>query len=88
LERITMTKWYSGHGWGWCSVAANISATVLLWGTVVTAMVLAARFLAKQRRTDPRALRDTGSIRIEYVVSDGSAHRREMDNDQWHRRLM
>jgi hypothetical protein len=82
-----MTTWYSGHGWGWCSMAANILATVLLSGTVITAMVLATRFLAKQR-SDPRALRDAGSIRIAYVLADGSAHRREMDNDQWHRRLM
>jgi uncharacterized membrane protein len=59
---------------------------VVLWGTVITAIFLAVRFLTRQR-IDPLALRDTGSIRIEYVLAEGSA-RGEMDNDQWHRRLM
>jgi hypothetical protein len=80
-----MTTWYSG--WGWCSVFANISAMVLLWGTVIIAIILGVRFLTKQR-SDLLALRDTGSIRIEYVLAEGSAHRGEMDNDQWQRRLM
>ena len=81
-----MTTWYSGNGWGWCSTAANISAMVLLWGTVITAIILLVRFLTRQR-IEPLALRDPGSTRIECVLADGSV-RGEMDNDQWHRRLM
>ena len=80
-----MTTWYSG--WGWCSVLANISAMVLLWGTVIIAIILGVRFLTKQR-SDLLALKDAGSIRVEYVLAEGSAHRGEIDNDQWHRRLM
>jgi hypothetical protein len=37
-----MATWYTGHGWGWCSVMVNIPAMVLFWGAVLTAMVLAA----------------------------------------------
>jgi putative membrane protein len=59
---------------------------VVLWGAVITAMILAVSFLTRQR-SDPLAPRDTGSIRIEYVLPEGSA-RGEMDNDEWHRRLM
>ena len=80
-----MTTWYSG--WGWCSVLANISAMVLLWGTVIIAIILAVRFLTKQR-SHLLALKDAGSIRVEYVFAERSAHRGEIDNDQWHRRLM
>lgn len=80
-----MTTWHSG--WGWCSVLANISAMVLLWGTVIIAIVLGVRFLTKQR-SELLGLKDTGSIRTEYVLPESSAHRGEMDNDQWHRRLM
>ena len=60
---------------------------VLLWGTVIIAIILGVRFLTKQR-SDLLALRETGSIRIEYVLAESSAHRGEIDNDQWHRRLM
>jgi putative membrane protein len=81
-----MTTWYSRNGWGWCNTVANIPAMVLLWGAVITATVLAVRFLTRQR-SDPLAPRDMGSIRIEYMLAEGSA-RGEMDNDEWHRRLM
>jgi uncharacterized membrane protein len=81
-----MTTWYSGNGWGWCSMVGNIPAMVLLWVAVFTAIVLAVRFITRQRN-DPLAPRDPGSIRIDYVLAEGSA-RGEMDNDEWHRRLM
>jgi putative membrane protein len=59
---------------------------VVLWGAVITAIILAVGFLTRQR-SDPLVSRDTGSTRIEYVQAQGSA-RGEKDNDEWHRRLM
>jgi len=78
--------WFHGTGWTWAGCIQEVLVMVLLWGTVITAIILAAGFLTRQR-IDPLARRDTGSIRIEYVLAEGSA-RGEMDNDQWHRRLM
>jgi hypothetical protein len=59
---------------------------VALWGTVITAIILAVGFLTRQR-SDPLPSRDTGSRRIEDVQAQGST-RREKDNYEWHRRLM
>jgi hypothetical protein len=78
--------WFHGIGWTWAGCIQEVLVMVVLWGTVITAIILAVRFLTRQR-IDPLALRDTGSIRIEYVWAEGSV-RGEMDNDQWHRRLM
>jgi uncharacterized membrane protein len=79
--------WFHGFGWGWVGCTQEVLVMVVLWGTVITAIILAGRFLTRQR-SDPLALRDTGSIRIEYVLAEGSARRGETDQDQWHRRLM
>jgi len=78
--------WFHGIGWTWSGCIQEVLVMVVLWGTVITAIFLAVRFLAKQR-SDPLALGNTGSIRIEYVLAEGSAHG-EMDSHQWHRRLM
>ena len=78
--------WFHGIGWTWAGSIQEVLVMVVLWGTVITAIILAVRFLTRQR-IDPLALRDTGSIRIGYVLAEGSV-RGEMDNDQWHRRLM
>ena len=78
--------WFHGIGWTWAGCIQEVLVMVVLWGAVVTAIILAVRFLTRQR-SDPLAPRDTGSIRIEYVSAEGSA-RGEMGNDEWHRRLM
>ena len=78
--------WFNGIGSGWTGCIQEFLVMVVLWGTVITAIILAVRFLTRQR-IGPLALRDTSSIRIEYVLAEGSA-RGEMDNDHWHRRLM
>jgi putative membrane protein len=78
--------WFHGIGWSWAGCIQEVLVMVVLWGAVITAIVLAVRFLTSQR-SDPLAPRDPGSIRIEYVLAEGSA-RGEMDNDEWHRRLM
>jgi uncharacterized membrane protein len=78
--------WFHGIGWSWAGCIQEVLVMVVGWGAVITAIILAVGFLTRQR-SDPLALRDTGSIRIEYVLAEGSV-RGEMDNDQWHRRLM
>jgi putative membrane protein len=78
--------WFNGIGSGWAGCIQEFLVMVVLWGTVITAIILAVRFLTKQR-SDPLARSDSGSIRIEYVLAEGSAQG-EMDSHQWHRRLM
>jgi uncharacterized membrane protein len=78
--------WFHGIGWSWAGCIQEVLVMVVGWGAVITAIILAVGFLTRQR-SDPLAPRDTGSIRIQYVLAEGSA-RVEMDNDQWHRRLM
>jgi putative membrane protein len=78
--------WFHGIGWTWAGCIQEVLVMGVLWGAVITAIILAVSFLTRQRR-DPLASRDTGSIRVEYVLAEGSA-RGEMDNDDWHRRLM
>jgi hypothetical protein len=78
--------WFNGIGSGWAGCTQELPLMVVLWGTVITAIILAVRFLTKQR-SDPLALRDMGSIRIEHGLAEGSAQG-EIDSHQWHRRLM
>jgi uncharacterized membrane protein len=81
-----MTTWYGGHGWGWCSMAVNIPAMVLLWVAVFTAIVLVVR-LASRRPSDPLASTTADSTWAEGVVAPGHV-RGEIDNDEFFRRLM
>jgi uncharacterized membrane protein len=83
-----MTTLYSAGGWGWCSLMVNVPAMVLLWGAVFTAMVIAVRFAGRQR-SDPPASATTGTdtTRAQGVVA-ARIVRGEMDNDEFHRRLM
>jgi uncharacterized membrane protein len=78
--------WFHGIAWSWAGCTQQVLVMAVLWGTVITAIILAVGFLTRQR-SDPLASRDTGSTRIEYVSAEGSARRGEID-DEWHRRLM
>ena len=81
-----MTTWYSGNGWGWCSMVGNFPAMVLLWVAVFTAIVLAVR-LASRRPSEPRAPTGADSTRVEGVVAARQV-RGETGNDEFFRRLM
>lgn len=81
-----MTPWYSGHGWGWCSVMVNIPAMVLLWAALAIAMVLAVRFAAR-RPSDPPAPTGTAYTRPKGMVATRVA-RSETDDAEFYRRLM
>jgi hypothetical protein len=81
-----MTTWYSGNSWGWCSMAVNIPATVLLWVAIFTAIVLVVR-LASRRPSDPLAPTAAGFARAEGAVAARHV-RDEIDNSDSFRRLM
>jgi hypothetical protein len=81
-----MTTWYGGHGWGWCGVLVNFPATVLLWGAVVAAIVLAVRFAVRQP-SDPPAPTCAAYPRSEGMVAARFA-RSGNDNDDFYRRFM
>jgi hypothetical protein len=78
-----MTTWFSGNGWGWCSIVGNVPAMVLLWVAVFTAIVLAVR-LASRRPSDPPV--PTGADSSRAVAARHV--RGENDNDEFFRRLM
>ena len=78
--------WFNGIGSGWAGCIQEFPVMVVLWGAVITAIILAVSFLTKQR-SDPLALRNTRSNRIDYGRAEGPAQG-QTDNDQWHRRLM
>ena len=63
-----MTTWYSGNGWGWCSIAANSPAMALLWVAAFTAIVLAVRFSKQTNRAIRVASTAADSIRAEDVL--------------------
>ena len=78
--------WFHGIGWSWTGCIQEVLVMVVLWGTLITAIILAVSFLTRQR-SDPLAPRDTGSLRTEYLLAEGPV-RGEIDNDEWHHRLM
>lgn len=78
--------WFNGIGWSWAGCIQEGLVMVVLWGAVITAIILTFSFLTRQR-SGPLALRDTSSNRIQCALADGPARRSEMDNE-WHRRLM
>jgi hypothetical protein len=81
-----MTTWYGGHGWGWCGVLVNVPATVLLWGAIVAATVLAVR-IAFRQSSDPPAPTGTGYDRRDGVVA-ARITRSETGDDEIYRRFM
>ena len=81
-----MTTWYSGNGWGWCSMFANVPAMVLLWFAAFAAIVLAV-YLASRRPSDPPVPTSADSTQAQGVMTARDV-RGENDNDQFLRRLM
>ncbi|WP_068179651.1 hypothetical protein [Mycobacterium sp. UM_CSW] len=80
-----MTTWFSGHGWGWCNMMVNAPAMVLIWGALITILVLALR-TAFTRPGDPAA--PTGAVAARHEgVAVAPSTRSEFD-DNYHRRLM
>jgi hypothetical protein len=80
-----MMTWYSGHGWGWCSVMVNIPVMVPLWAALAIAMVLAVR-VAARRPSDPPAPTGTAYTRPKGMVAPRVA--RSETDDEFYRRLM
>lgn len=78
--------WLSAHAWGWCSATSNIPAMVLLWGAVLTAIVVTVRFASRQP-SDSSAPTGTGFARAGHVAPSPGA-RGDVGEDDFYRRLM
>jgi putative membrane protein len=75
-----MIMWYGGDGWGWGGWVLMTVGMVVFWALVITAVVLAVRYLASPRGTgaNPKTAED--------VLAERYA-RGEIDDDEYQRRL-
>jgi putative membrane protein len=73
-----------GYGWGWGGWIAMTLVMVVFWAILITAVVLAVRYLAGAggHRNPPAP----GSARAEDVLAERFA-RGEIDDDEFRRRL-
>jgi putative membrane protein len=76
--------WYS-HGWGWAGWILMSVAMVAFWALVVTAVVLAVRYLAGARGTTANPP-GSGSTRAEELLAERFA-RGEIDDNEYRQRL-
>lgn len=72
-------------GWGWDGCIEHGLVMVVLWGAVITAIVLALGHLSRAQ-SDLSAPRRDGT-RVEYMAAEGFP-RSEPDDGEWYRRLM
>jgi putative membrane protein len=76
---------YGWDGWGWGGWVVMTVVMVLFWAALITAVILAIRYLAGSRDTaaSPTAL---GRSRAEDVLAERFASG-EIDNDEYRQRL-
>ena len=67
-----MMMWYGGD-WGWASWILMTVGMVAFWALVITAVVLAVRYLAGPRGTDASPS-GSGRTRAEGVLAERLAH--------------
>jgi putative membrane protein len=84
-RRTTMT-WHRGHGLDWGGCIVTVPVMVVFWAAVITAIVIAIRYLISERR-DPAATTASGSTGAEHVLAERFA-RGGIYDDEFHRRLM
>lgn len=77
--------WYDGDGWGWAAWVLMTVGMVAFWAVVITAVVLAVRYLAGPRRTAATPS-GHGQTRAEDVLAERYA-RGEIDEEEYRRRL-
>jgi putative membrane protein len=80
-----MMMWYGGNGWGWGGWMLMAVGMVLFWALVITAVILAIRYLTGSRGADA-SLRGSGPTRAEDVLAERFA-RGEIDDDEYRQRL-
>jgi putative membrane protein len=80
-----MMMWYGSNGWGWGGWIPMTVGMVLFWALVITAVVLAIRYLAGPRDT---AASPPGSAqkRPEEVLAERFA-RGEINDEDYRQRL-
>lgn len=78
--------WFGGDGWGWCGLIFNGLAMAVFWGAAFTAILLAVHLLSRERSNSP-AMTVAGSTRAGGGPPAGFA-RADMNDDEFHRRLM
>jgi putative membrane protein len=81
----TMMMWYGGNGWGWGGWILMTVGMVLFWALLITAVVLAVRYLTGPRGS---AAGPPGSWqpRAEDLLAERFA-RGEIDDDEYRQRL-
>ncbi|MGO8964760.1 SHOCT domain-containing protein [Mycobacterium sp.] len=77
--------WMWGNGWGWTGWVLMCVVMVLFWAAVITAIVLAIRYLGGSRNT-VSGPPNYGPSRPEDVLAERFA-RREVDEDEYRRRV-
>jgi putative membrane protein len=80
----TMMMWYGGD-WGWASWILMTVGMVAFWALVITAVVLAVRYLAGPRGT-AASPSGCGETRAEGVLAERFA-RGEIDENEYRQRL-
>jgi putative membrane protein len=79
-----MMMWYGGNGWGWGGWILMTVVMVVFWALVITAVVLAIRYL-----TSPRGTGATPAARPsspEDLLAERYA-RGEINDDEYQQRL-
>ena len=79
-----MMMW-NGGDWGWASWILMTVGMVAFWALVITAVVLAVRYLAGSRGTDA-SLSGSGQAAAEGVLDQRFA-RGEIDENEYRQRL-
>jgi putative membrane protein len=78
--------WHNADGWGWLGWILMTVGMVALWALVITALVLAIRYLATSRGSAPRPPSIPGQVRAEDVLAERFA-RGEIDDNEYRQRL-
>jgi putative membrane protein len=73
--------WYGGDGWGWGGWLLMTVLMVLFWAVVITAVVVAVRYLAGPRHAAP----GSRPSRAEDLLAERFA-RGEIDDEEFRRR--
>jgi len=84
-KEFTTMMWYDGNGWGWVGWILMSVGMVAFWALVITAVVLAIRYLASPHGTTT-GHPIPGQLRAQDVLSDRFA-RGEIDSEEYRQRL-
>lgn len=80
-----MMMWYDADGWGWAGWTLMTVGMVAFWALVITAVVLAIRYLTGSRGSAASAT-SSGQNRAEDVLAERFA-RGEIDENEYRQRL-